>query len=173
MNCPYCRGNIGGYVQLGTEAYSRVQRGRCPHCGRSMPSGHSVGFAKSTAPRRPDRISKDELEKNKANDVRWRTLSLISSLIGGLCLIKLIGGERVTVWGVVVGSLYFIILFGIAYLQYDKYRGLGGRYDSYTKEFYHTTDDLSSGSYAIFVCIVSALIVIICLFKMIVEWVNS
>jgi len=160
MNCPYCGGSIGGYVQLGTEAYGRVQRGCCPHCGSSMPSGYYVGFAKSTAPRRPEKISEQEFEKSKAYDALWRALSLISSLFGGLCLIKLIGGGIITIWGVVVGILYFIILFGIAYLYYHEY-GRGFNYDIHTGKSYRTTDDIRSGGYAIFVCIVSTIIIII------------
>lgn len=167
MNCPYCDRSIGGYVQLGTEAYGRVSRGCCPHCGRSMPSGHSVGFAQSSAPRRPEKISESEFERNKAKDFRRKALSFISSIIGSLCLVGLIGGESVTVWGVVIAVLYFVIFFGIAYIYYHEYsRGLA-KYDYRTGSCYHTTEDIRSGGYAVFVCIMSAIILIIRLLAMI------
>lgn len=53
MNCPRCGAQIGGYVTAGSVEASRVAKGLCPHCGRSMPSGYKVGYASSFAPPPP------------------------------------------------------------------------------------------------------------------------
>lgn len=48
MICPYCGKTIGGHVRPGTQAYSRVSKGQCPHCGLAMPHGHKVDFVTSS-----------------------------------------------------------------------------------------------------------------------------
>lgn len=42
--CPNCHQEIGGYVSAGSQAYMRVSKGLCPHCGASMPTGFRIGF---------------------------------------------------------------------------------------------------------------------------------
>ena len=159
MNCPYCRREIGVYVELNSEAYRRVARGCCPHCGRSMPSGHSVGFDKPkyNPQRRPEQISSDTYEKSKSDATGWKILSYSASFTGGFLLTKLIGSGSFSVVSSVAGLLYVIIFSVITYFWYFYIDRFDNRY---------TKDDIRSGAFAIFLWIV-------CLILLVVNLINS
>ncbi|MDR3142713.1 MAG: hypothetical protein LBU37_13455 [Tannerellaceae bacterium] len=151
MNCPYCCKEIGGYVELGSKEYQRVQQGQCPHCGRSMPSGHTVGFVEQPRYNKKLKLTESEFEKAKGEGIICFWLCLFFTLLGGFALGGLIGKGVVTVGGVIAGIAYFAILFGFAYLWYIF---------NYKYTIYVTEDDIHSCVYAVFVGIVSITLVV-------------
>ena len=155
MNCPKCYREIGGHVELGSDAYRRVARGCCPHCGCSMPKGYTVDFLRKPQP--PRKIEGSELEDIKEKGKTWFIICLIFTLGGGFALGGYIGKGLATVGGVIAGIAYFVILSGIAYILYILSNS-STIYDSWTHKFYKSEDEVFSGAYAIFVGIVSIII---------------
>jgi len=158
MNCPNCGKSIGGYVTLNSEAYNRVKQGCCPHCGCPMPAGYSVGFPKYK-PKHTEYLSENEFDKSEANANNWRFLSYCVSILGGILLAKLIGKGSFTIIGIVAGSLYFIILSVIALAYYDH--SVARTRFIVNKQY--TGDDIRSGVYAIIICIISVILLIVTL----------
>lgn len=79
MICPNCGIEIGGHVQIGSEAYQRVSQGRCPNCGVKSPN-FKVDFVQ--APQGSRRVSKDEYERNKVDYYREYDKTLRSAYWG-------------------------------------------------------------------------------------------
>ena len=166
MDCPRCGKNIGGYVELGSTAYQRVQSGRCPHCGGGMPSGHSVGFVKQKTYSSPRKVSDKEYDENVAKYGSYKTWCFIFSLLGGLSLFVLISN---TVGGIIAGILYFALLFGFSFLWYNTMTVLS-RIDYHSGQSYYTEEDLKTSAYTIFVGIVSIILTIFALIVLVQEY---
>lgn len=104
MRCPRCGKEIGGYVEMGSKAYGRVSRGQCPHCGGSMPSGYSVGFARSTysAPKKPETYDYDYVKETGTLSVYKAINVAVSGILGGLSILLA---------GFVAAGIIFAVVF--------------------------------------------------------------
>lgn len=125
MNCPRCGKPIGGYVEANSIGARRVAEGKCPHCGRSMPSGYKVSFKSSGVPRpsRSERYSgKTVEEENRHNPYRIFCLCLDGALT---ILFGILNG--MWLWGLIIGIaliLSAVIYYGVSsYFITDPFNG--------------------------------------------------
>ena len=116
MNCPRCGKTIGGYVQAGSKAASRVSRGLCPHCGGSMPRGYKVGFANSSGskPRpQPTYYNADAVTELGKKGPYKGICTILNGVLGGLfCILN---------HHLVIGIIFGIVIIAAAVIYYFLY----------------------------------------------------
>ena len=116
MNCPRCGKPIGGYVQAGSKAASRVSRGLCPHCGGSMPRGYKVGFANSSGskPRpQPTYYNADAVTELGKKGPYKGICTILNGVLGGLfCILN---------HHLVIGIIFGIVIIAAAVIYYFLY----------------------------------------------------
>ena len=116
MKCPRCGKEIGGYAELGSQAYQRVSQGRCPHCGGGMPSGYRVGFA--AGPKQPTTYSKRDFDE-AATGTKLRGIMVLAAMVLVILSLWLDGRAGGLSLGWVIGlSVLALLVCGALTLYY-------------------------------------------------------